>query len=196
MKNYPIIVLSMKKILLSSLLISSFLTLSSCGDKKGGRNDLSETEEVEKDSTKGLVVTLEGVFTKNDHFQLFYSNDTNFLEENSITIPVYGQCVVQDIAFELPEGKKPQNLRLDLGSNAEQQFISIKNISIEYRNKIIFNGENEKYLDYFPESSTVVYNPQKLNFELKNNLEGIFDPIMFSNDNLKKVLNKVYNETK
>lgn len=186
----------MKKILLSTLLISSFLTLSSCGDKKGGRNDLSETEEVEKDSTKGLVVTLEGVFTKNDRFELFYSDNQNFDGKKVIRETVYGEPILQKIVFEIPEKENPQNLRLDLGSNAEQQFITIKNISIEYRNKIILNGENEKYLDYFPSNSTVVYNPQKLNFELKNNLEGFFDPIMFSNDNLKKVLNKAYNETK
>ncbi|MFV0138462.1 hypothetical protein OBK20_04385 [Empedobacter falsenii] len=186
----------MKKILLSTLLISSFLTLSSCGDKKGERTGLPKVEESVKDENKGLVVTLEGIFPVNDTYQLFYSISDQFDEEKSLKIPVYGQPVLQKIVFEIPNEEKPQNLRLDFGSNDEQQYVSVKNISIEYMDRVILNGENGKFLEFFPENSTVVYLPQKLKLELKKNAEGIFDPILFSNENLKKILNKTYNETK
>ncbi len=47
--------------------------------------------------------------------------------------------------------------------------------------QVILNGENGKFLEFFPENSTVVYLPQKLKLELKKNAEGIFESILFSN---------------
>ncbi|WP_353164623.1 hypothetical protein [Empedobacter brevis] len=182
----------MKKILLSILLISSFLTLSSCGDKKGGRNDLTEKEE---NIGNKLIIKVQGVFQKNDHFQLFYSNDSNFLEENSIRIPVYGQTIVQDVIFELPEGKKPQNLRLDLGENKEQTTVTIKDISLEFNGEKIENLP-EKFRELFSDTYFTVYNPITLEYELRLNDQNTFDPMLISTDKLKKSLNKLYNESK
>ena len=82
----------MKKKLLSVLFISSLLAFNSCGEKKGGRNDLSETEKSENSESKGLIVTLEGVFPTNDSYQLFYSNSEQFDEKKSIQLERLSFC--------------------------------------------------------------------------------------------------------
>lgn len=184
----------MKKIIFSSLVCAAIFSTTSC-NKEGANSTEVSTENTASES-KGLVVIVEGVFPKNDRFELFYSNDQNFNGDKMIRQAVYGETTSQKVIFELPENEKPQNLRIDLGSNAEQQFISIKDIRVEYKGKEVLDGRNEKYLEFFPENSTVDYIPEKLTFELKSNLEGVFDPILFSSDNLKKELNKAYNTSK
>ncbi|MFV0162261.1 hypothetical protein OBK04_01165 [Empedobacter falsenii] len=185
----------MKKILLSTLLISSFLTLSSCGDKKGGRNNLSETEELTNIEAKGLVINLEGVFTKNDVYQIFYTDDSVFTEQNSVKTTVYGQSVLQKVSFQLPEKIKPQNLRLDLGNNFNQSAVSIKKIEIMYNDQIL-NIEGDMFREYFPTTSSVQYDGTSLEYLLKKNEDGSFDPVMFGSDQVKKGLNKIYNQAK
>ena len=181
----------MKKIILSSLIYAAIFSISSCSKEVDNSGNVLIENEVKE--AKGLIVILEGVFPKNDRFELFYSNDQNFNGDKMIRIAVYGEPSTQKIIFQLPDNEKPQNLRIDLGSNTEQKFVSIKDIRVEYKGKVVLDGRNEKYLEFFPENSTVDYLPNNLTFELKNNLEGDFDPILFSNDNLKKELNKVYN---
>ena len=139
----------MKKKLLSVLFISSLLAFNSCGEKKGGRNDLSETEKSENSESKGLIVTLEGVFPTNDSYQLFYSNSEQFDEKKSIHVPVFGQTVMQKIIFEIPEGEKPQNIRLDYGSNVEQTNISIKNVEFSFNGKSFNVNNKDFYGKYF-----------------------------------------------
>ena len=186
----------MKKILLNTLFISLFLTLSSCGDKKGGRNDLSEKEKTGNSDSKGLVIILEGVFPTNDIYQLFYSNSNTFSEDKSVRVPIYGQTVMQTVAIELPEGVKPQNLRLDYGANIEQTGISIKNVEFLYNdNKFNINHE-DFYGKYFRDGQGTSFNPIKLTIELKPNADGNFDPYALSTEELKKSLNKIYNKTK
>lgn len=182
----------MKFFLLGVFLLGTFVTIVSCDTKKS-RNGESHSSATEDSISKGLVVTLEGVFAINDRFELFYSNNQIFDGKRVIRNAVYGEPVLQKIIFEVPSNEKPEYLRIDLGSNAEQKIISIKNIKVQYNGKDVFEGDNEKYLQFFPENTTVSYIPNKLNFELKANLEGNFDPILLSNDNLKKSLNKVYN---
>lgn len=183
----------MKNKLIIALSAAALLTFTACNQQEAKENSQLENSSSE---TKGLVLTIEGVFPKNDRFELFYSNDQNFDGNKMIRQAIYGEPVVQTITFNIPEDVKPQYLRFDLGSNEEQHIVSIKNIKIDYNGINVMDGSNEKYLEYFPENSTVDYIPEKLIFELKKNMEGQFDPILFSNDNLKKALNKVYNKSK
>lgn len=177
----------MKRIMFSVLCISSLLMAISC------KNDEKAIDNKEQAiSTRELVFEIEGIFPKNDKFQLFYSNDNNFSEDKSLFVTVYGQSILQKIVFELPEGIKPQNFRLDLGSNADQQEISIKEISITYKGQSE-SFIDEEFLEIFPETSTVNYDKSRLVYKLVPNVDGIFDPIIVSNDNLKKSLNKLYN---
>lgn len=185
----------MKNFLLSILLICLSINLTSCNEKKG-RNNLDVSEESDKGQSKGLVITLEGIFPTNDTYQLFYSNDDKFLEEKSIKTPVFGQPVIQKVVFILPENIKPQNLRLDYGVNAEQKSITIKTVEFLYNeNKLVVNNK-DFYGKFFVNGQGSIYNLVNLTIELNNNLDGIYDPFAISTAELKKGLNKIYSETK
>lgn len=182
----------MNKIIFSSLLCTALFMTSSCNNE-GRENSKVSTENVEVNGD--FVFEIEGVFPTNDRFQLFYSNDTNFTEENSVKVNVYGQNVMQKVTFVLPENAKPQNIRLDLGANADNTTISIKEFKMLYNgNELVAN--DEKIRDYFPDTESVVFDPVKLVYNLKPNAAGIFDPIVYSGDNLKRSLNQLYNQSK
>lgn len=182
----------MKKILLSTLLISSFLVLSSCGDKKSGRNDLSDIEEVEKGSTKGLVVTLEGVFPTNDVYQLFYSTTDQYDEKKSIHLPVFGQQVLQQLVFNIPEGEKPLYVRIDLGANPAQTTATIKEVKFSLNGNDFIVGNSDVIGKFFVNNPSIEYNSVSLSLSLKADQNNVYDPFMISNDELKKSLNKLY----
>ncbi len=96
----------MKNLLLGAFLLGTITMIGSCNTKKG-RGSETENSTSEDSISKGLVVTLEGVFPTNDTYQLFYSNDDKFAEEKSIKIPVFGQSVIQKVVFELLPMAKP-----------------------------------------------------------------------------------------
>lgn len=181
----------MKKILYTSLLGSALLMNFSCNN---GKLNTTSIETENTINVTDFVFELEGVFPTNDRFQLFYSNDNNFLEENSVNVNVYGQSVMQKVTFNLPTDVKPQNLRLDLGSNVDNSTVSIRNIRITYKDQEILLSDNE-IRDFFPETESVTYDILKLNYSLKPGADGVFDPIWFSNEKLKRSMNQLYNNS-
>ena len=134
----------MKNLLLGAFLLGTITMIGSCNTKKG-RGSETENSTSEDSISKGLVVTLEGVFLINDRFELFYSDNQNFDGKKMIRKAIYGEPILQKIIFELPLNEKPEYLRIDLGSNPEQMIVSIKNIQVKYNDKNVFEGDNEKY---------------------------------------------------
>ena len=185
----------MKNLLLGAFLLGTITMIGSCNTKKG-RGSETENSTSEDSISKGLVVTLEGVFPTNDTYQLFYSNDDKFAEEKSIKIPVFGQSVIQKVVFELPADSKPQNLRLDYGVNADQKFISIKNVEFLYKENKLVASNTDFYGKFFVNGQGTTYNVTKLTIDFNINSDGVYDPFAISTAELKKGLNKIYSETK
>ncbi|MDR3273305.1 MAG: hypothetical protein LBT29_07480 [Flavobacteriaceae bacterium] len=172
----------MRKIILGLIALTLLLT---CQKE-------SQTKENTTSKTPNFKVILEGVFTKNDRFQLFYaSNSETFDENRSIIIPIYGEPILQQIVFDVPKNIKPTKIRLDFGENKAQGEISIKNISFFYKNDSI-NGDFGSFSEYFDPSASVVYNAQKLIYELPVN--EVYDPLIEGNSKLEDALKKLYNK--
>ena len=182
----------MKKNVFLTLISAAFL-FTSCNQETKEKDAVENTTE--NDLTNKLIVKVEGVFPKNDQFQLFYSNDDKFEEDNSVSEVVYGQSVLQTLVFELPKDKKPQNLRLDLGANAAQTSITIKDITIEYNGDKLENEEG-KFRDLFGDTYFTVYDPVSFEYKLQPNDQNVFDPMLMGTDKLKRSLNKLYNNSK
>lgn len=173
--------------------MSSIFLIVSCNNEE--KNSTNKTVNTELDLKDKLIVTIEGVFPKNDRIQLFYSNDTNFDEKSSIYQSVYGQTVLQKVVFILPNNVKPQNLRLDLGENKNQTSLTIKDITIEY-NGVFIEHEPETFRDYFEDTYYTVFNSETREYDLKMTDDNLFDPILMGTDKLKKGLNSIYNQSK
>lgn len=178
-----------KKIILFGLCLGVWLT--SCN-----QNNLSPSTETSMSESKGLVFVIEGVFPTNDVYQLFYSNNNSFIEENSLKVPVFGQTCMQEIVFELPEKSQPQSLRLDFGTNATQNSVTIKSFNIKYKGETVNINNAEILGKYFNVGQGVEYKIETLNLAFSTNPDGIYDPFIVSNDELKKSLNKLYNSSK
>lgn len=184
----------MKKIIFSSLLCAAIFSMTSCS--KDGANSAEVTSENAGVESKGLVMTLEGVFPTNDTYQIFYSNDGSFSEDKSVRIPVIGQSVLQKIVVELPENVKPQNLRLDYGYNPNQTVVTIKKATFTYQGNVFEVEGVDFYGKFFVDGQATSYDPITLSINIKSNDDGTYDPYALSTDELKKNLNKLYNQTK
>lgn len=132
----------MKRVLFSLLLSFTLLLTYSCNTEKDEAIEFSTDQLL---SSKGLVFDLEGVFPKNNRFELFYSADQNFDGKRMLRQAIYGESIVQKIIFKLNDNKKPENLRLDLGSNEYQLYVLMKNIVIKDNGEVILDGINENY---------------------------------------------------
>lgn len=87
---------------------------------------------------KYMQVKLEVVAEKDDNFSVYYTEDgsIDFSKEEPVWMPVQGSSKVQEVVFNLPEGVVPTQLRLDLGTNKEQEEVVLKKVSIVYFDQI------------------------------------------------------------
>jgi hypothetical protein len=135
-------------------------------------------------------VTIEGVFLKNDKLQVFYLIDgSDWKDENSVSQPIYASNEMQKIVLHFPEKIVPVNIRVDLGFNSTQSNITIKNISVKHKSKVI-NGDFEKYTKYFYPNEFVTWDPNYFGYKLSVVNEK-YDPFLMGNDELVIQLVKI-----
>ena len=164
------------KIAITTLIL--VLIFSSCKEEKKIvlRNDFS--------------VTIEGVFLKNDKIQVFYLlNGGEWNDKNSVSQPVYASNEMQKIVLHFPEKIVPENIRVDLGFNPTQSNVTIKNISIRHKSKVI-NGDLEKYTKYFYPNEFVTWDPNYFGYKLSV-VNDKYDPFLMGNDELVVELAKI-----
>lgn len=150
-----------------------------------------EDAAVEKKSTSDdVTLTLEAKFLLNDKFQIYYTKEPNveLNGDNLLNKYVYGSDQMQKVVFKFPKGIIPYKIRLDLGENVGQKNISVKNISINYKDNEI-NGDDGEFMKSWTTNASLVYDNNKFiyNIELIN---GLHDPLLITNVNLEKKLLK------
>jgi len=139
----------MKKVVVLVVFLSVFLSCKNESNKKSG-NPESISEKVEEDFIeKTFIAILEGEFTKDDTFQLLYSEtEEPFTGLELVRKKVTGKSGVQEVVFTLPKGIYPYKLRLDVGTNKEQGTIKIESLKFKYqKEEILINGND--FLTYF-----------------------------------------------
>lgn len=145
----------------------------------------------EKESNyENVTLIIEAKILHNDKFQIYYTNKPNIElnGENLLNKFVYGSDEMQTVVFEFPKNEKPYKIRLDLGENEDQTNLTIKNISLRYKDEKI-NGDEGKFLDYWSANESLFYDSAKFIYNIVpfNNLH---DPLLISNINLEKKLLK------
>jgi hypothetical protein len=132
----------------------------------------------EKQTNNFLI--LEGVFQKNDEFQLFYSRNffKEYDEKQSVKKEIKGSNSIQKIKFEIPNGFSPLRVRLDLGNNIAQKKIIIKGV------KLLMFGKKE-YIDkdsfekFFFCNEYAKFKKETGEIELSS-ISGSYDPYFIS----------------
>jgi hypothetical protein len=162
-----------------------FMMLLSCNSAQ--KDDVAAENQSNADE---VTLTLEAAFLHNDKFQIYYTNEPNveLSGENLIDKYVYGNGQMQKIDFKFPKGVIPYKIRLDLGENTEQKSISVKNISIHYKDHVI-NGDDGDFMKSWTTNEALVYDTNKFiyNIELIN---GLHDPLFITSIDLEKKLLK------
>lgn len=159
------------KLLLGALIL--FFTLNSC------KNDVVKEEQTS--SKDNFSVVIEGVFEKNDKLQVFYLLDgKEWSEENSVSQAIYASKDMQKIELDFPKNVKIKNVRVDLGFNPTQSYVTIKNISVKYKDEII-DGDLEGYILYFTPNEFVTWDPNYFGYKLST-LNDNYDPFMMGNE--------------
>lgn len=175
------------------LLILVLLIFIGCKESKSeNTNDVKVKSEVNQTKKETFIVTLKGVFEKDDTFGLFYTeNETEkFSADQLVTTKFSAQKGIQDIVLETPRGVYPLTFRLDFGSNREQSKIKIYECILNYEgNSYTIEGKNLK--KYFTFNDGIKMESDSLTFSLKTfNFKGkdVYDPYIKGNKNLTEVL--------
>ncbi|WP_428230738.1 hypothetical protein [Flavobacterium sp.] len=162
-----------------------FFTLISCNQK-------SAKDSISKDN---FSIIVEGVFAKNDNLQVFYlTNDKDWNDENSIVVPVYASLQMQKLKIDLPEKIIPKNIRVDVGENEYQSNITLKNISVLYKNDTI-DGDNDNFKLLFYPNEFISWDPVYFGYKLSK-INNSYDPYFMGNDLLIDKLDIIKDHTK
>jgi hypothetical protein len=164
------------------ILASLFLALSF--------NSCKEGETAQKSFKDNFSVIIDGIFTKNDKLQVYYLiKGKTWNEDNSVLRPIYGSNDMQQVEIDLPKGVIPANIRVDLGSNSTQSYVTIKNISVKYKSKEI-NGDLDNFNRYFWQNEYVTWDPDYFGLKLSK-INNAYDPYMMGNELLIAKLIKI-----
>lgn len=123
------------------VLIALALIVFSCKREKKQEEVKEKVKTIEKkdpDFQKDvMVIIVEGVFTKDDNFQLLYTEDSSeeYTLNKRVTKKVKGLNTVQELKYVLPKKIFPRKVRLDFGTNKKQGKISIINVTFLLNNK-------------------------------------------------------------
>lgn len=173
---------------ISILIALSLITFVGCKDDKSASQEQQQEQVLEK-TANNVKVSLTATVRHDDSFQLFYKEEDNaeipFAEQDALWNEIKGSDQPQKIEFILPENVIPNYLRLDVGTNSENNQITILNLKINYKDKELdINTVNffEKYFlanQYISieDKANGVFNTKKEN--------DIYDPLFFSEENLK-----------
>lgn len=178
----------MKNIRLPLLLIVTFLYYG-CKNEKPIDDLKLVNHEIERSK---VYIELDIIIPKDDIFQIFYTEDgtDRYFGENVVSMEVKGDKKAQKLIFELPEDKKINYFRVDIGSNIEQGPIKLNHVVYKYFNKSIrLNGN--LFFEYYTINDFFKLDPQTNNLLPLANKEG-YDPILYIKDaSISDVYNKL-----
>ncbi|WP_177730883.1 hypothetical protein [Flavobacterium inviolabile] len=174
------------KSLIKYFFLLTTLFLVSCGSetKKESENAVSETK------SKQVELTVEFKSPVNDRFKVFYTVVPNveITGEYMMTKYTYGSNDMQKIVFTFPVGALPYKLRLDVGENQSVDNITIKNISLDYKD-IHIDGDNGEFMNQWSPNESLKYDDQNFVYNLIP-VNGKKGPVFIANIELEKKLRK------
>lgn len=148
----------------SILLLISVLTLISCGrEKKEPLEDLNNIESLK------TSLIIDAVYLKDDSITVFCKNEGFFNYDRPTTYIVKGSELIQRIKIDFASDIPVENFSMVVSTNKEQSTIVIKGISVEQNDKMVFDGSEYKYLDYFLADESFKWDEKNQRSDLSHN---------------------------
>ena len=170
----------MKKIF---VMLISVLAIVSCGKDK---------TEVKENVTEVVVdkfsLEIDAISEKNDSINVFYKMDSYFQYEKPISALIKASNLPQKIKVDIPEGIAIENIKIEVSNNKEQQNLAIQNISILNNGKVVIDGSNSKYSEYFLTDESFTWDLEKSRFKL--NHSNKYPPGLLGNELTESLLTK------
>lgn len=170
----------MKKII---IILISIITLTSCGKDKEEVKEQVVAEVVDKYSLE-----IDAIYEKNDSINVFYKMDGYFQYEKPISATINGSQIPQKVKVLIPEGIAVENIKIEISTNKEQVGLAVQNISILNNDKVIIDGSNGKYSEYFLTDESFTWDLEKSRFKL--NHSNKYPPGLLGNEITESLLTK------
>lgn len=173
----------MKKLTL--LFLGIILVFSSCGrDKKNDQNS-SDENVAEKDN---FSIVMDAIYEKDDELVLVFKKNGYWDYDHPIKFSVKGQPNSQMLNLQFPLGRRYDNVQIDVSTNKEQKVLKLTNISILNNGKIVVDGQNMGFLQYFNFGTAFTWDDKQLRYNLL--FDQKFPPRIVGSDKLETILIK------
>jgi len=170
-----------------------------------GCNNINKTKNLEEkeltneqvfidEFVNDFIVEIDVEVEKSDIFHIFYltNNFENyFIGKQAIGVSVIGRKEFQKIKFNLPKDTIPTRLRIDFGSNKEQNIIKLKSIKISYEDRTLTLTDS-LFTKYFEHNKFIdLLGDETMKLILDK--EGKYDPYIIGKVWLNRKLEKLAN---
>jgi len=104
------------------------------------------------DKTTQFAISLDLYIEKDDTFEVYYTSSENekYNRNQRVVTKVYGQPRKQKVEIDLPEGVYPASLRLDFGTNRQQEFIRLDDVEMHFGEVSVLEGLEEFRASFAP----------------------------------------------
>ncbi len=167
----------MKRIVL--IVLSSLFLFSCGGDKK-------KEIQVEAETADQYAVIIDAIYEKDDSLAVVYKKDGYYVEKPTSLI-VKGSPLMQRLTVDLPQGEPVENLSITLSSNKDQEFLTIKAVSVKNGDKTIIS-DKDNFTTYFLFNESISWDIKTSRYILTHDKE--FQPGIGGSDKLEAELTK------
>lgn len=178
----------------SFILALLVLVLLSCKEEGATKENVLNTikEEVNQNYSDDFTITLKTKVDKRDSFQIFYKQKPSefYNEIESVTTQVLPSSDFQNVEIKLPNDVYPNNIRIDLGSNRNQESIEIEYLTLNYEKKS-YKIEGKDIPKYFILNEGIVRGTDSITYLLKTHKREtaeVYDPFLIGKPELNDII--------
>lgn len=152
-------------------------------------NNVKKETLINKQNVNNVQLIVEFKSLVNDRFRVYYTiNEKDEINgDYQLVNYTYGSDTMQSTIFTFPVGAFPYKIRLDLGENQKNEHLTVKNISIKYKNKIL-DGNYGKFMDYWSNNECLIFNNETFEYDIIPSANGKKGPLLISNPKLENEL--------
>lgn len=170
----------MKKIL---ALFVGVITLASCGKDKSNQDQAAPDAPADK-----YALEIEAIYEKDDSLVAIYQDQGFYQYEKSVSVKIKGMPSLQKISVDFPAGQAIENVKFTASNNKDQEYLTIKNISVTNNGKVVVDGDNGKHSQYFAADEAFSWDAKNSRFVLDHTKK--YQPSFVGNETLLSLLVK------
>lgn len=167
------------------------VVFSACKKESTDTKVVPESTEVFEPN---FIIELEAKVSNKDDFAAYYTEDksSNYDGTKAVWTGIDAGEKFQKIKLHLPQDVVPSNIRLDFGIDKDQQYISVKEITMSYQG-MSFKIIGDKFFEYFLDTKEfpAVVDPVNGTVEIKYEVGKFKTPYFYPTEKLLKEIQTI-----